>query len=362
MPKITISISLDLDNNKIKTFTHKKNINLKDIISLLTKEETNPQYKNITLGDLIKKYAYEKNLKPSSIRHYQSGLSTLFGVNYKNFKISDICSEATVSKFLTKQISYKSFDTLTIILNYAKKKIILNNPYDINLFNIKKRKITKHREALKCENWLSLNEAEYNIALFLNKLNLAEANKLNSIIIYTSLLTMILATRINETFQVINNYNKTNDQEHYIYIDNKNTKKGAILSYRLALTVPAIYLINKLHSLGVKSYSSLYLIEASRQKFITISNLLQNKITLHGLRSIFRTTIEFLPTTQNIPHWIKEYSLSHETRNIVERSYQRNDALKSRYFLQVEYSKFIFNILKNKELLELANKDLWWKE
>lgn len=173
---------------------------------------------------------------------------------------------------------------------------------------------------------------------------------------------MILATRINETFQVIQNFNSTNEKDHYICIDNKNTKKGADLTYRLVLTNAAIHIIKKLHSLNVKTYTNIYLEVLVRKYFSAVSQKINNKITPHGLRSIYRTTIEFLPQTQSVPNWIKEYSLSHETRNSIEKAYQRNDALKQRYFLQLEYSKFVFHILKDKELINIANKDLWWNE
>lgn len=101
MTKITISISLDIDNKKIKTLTHKKNVNLKDIINLLL-EETNHNNQIITLGSIFDKYVIEKNLKDSSVLTYKYLLCSIFGVHCFNEPIKNLCTSEKITEISTK--------------------------------------------------------------------------------------------------------------------------------------------------------------------------------------------------------------------------------------------------------------------
>jgi len=358
MTKITISISLDIDNKKIKTLTHKKNVNLKDIINLLL-EETNHNNQIITLGSIFDKYVIEKNLKDSSVLTYKYLLCSIFGVHCFNEPIKNLCTSEKITEISTKIFNNFTFSIVYSIFNFAyQKQLITENPFLYKHKFLIQKKIYNHKKALNCENWLCLSEAESSITNFLTKLLLFNSVRYSKLNQHLILLSIILATRVSETFQIINIFNNTNEKEHYIFIDNKNTKKGAELTYRVPLTDLAIYIIKKIHRLGFKERSFIYRKDNLHTYFRTfLKQNYNNEISIHGFRSIYRTVIELLPETQNIPNWIKELSLSHETRGTVERIYQRNDAFKLRYFLQLEYSKFIFKILKNPIYLKIINND-----
>lgn len=359
--EISLSISIKINNLEKKLLIKDEDIDINHLLAILKiNEHQRKKLSDKTLQDIFDLYVIEKNLKPNTITTYRCLLISLFGVNCFKEQINNLCAYEKINEISTKTIDSFCYSTVCSIFNFAQKKqLILENPFINKDKFIIKKKIHRHKKALNCENWLCLNEAWSTIDNFISTLllfNSVRYSKLNQHII---LLTIILATRISETFQIIKTFNKTNEKDHYIFIDNKNTKKGADLTYRVPLTDLAVYIIKKIHRLGFNEKSFLY----RKNNLYTYLRLFlqQNKnnekISVHGFRSIFRTVIELLPETQNIPNWIKELSLSHETRGTIERIYQRSDAFKQRYFIQLEYSKFIFKILNNSIYLNVIKND-----
>lgn len=332
-----IQLVLKVDNQEV-------NIDISQYLNAsAVRKQENDAIRDITLYELIKLYSQVKNIKQSTLDMYKSILRYYF----KNLSLK-------LSEVIKIKLNLISSDTrtriITAIFNFAvKNKIILNNPFTSQIEY--RNSVVTHRNALNASDWRTIDIAKKNLTDFFAIVNSDNFNSGDTKIYrrikdfnfkYLILLHMILGTRICETIEVIMNFNYENEIAKSITIRTKNTKKGAEPDFCVPLTKLAIYLIKQLQDLKKLKKRTIY--TYVNNFFIKTFG---NSVTTHGLRAIFRTTLDLLPETKAYDFNIKEACLDHRLLNKTQRAYQRYDYFSERYLIQKKYSKFLmsfFNI------------------
>lgn len=310
---------------------------------------------DIKVGELFDLYIETNNVKEKSRDVYDSCFRCLLGRDYRNLNLSDI----SVAQINLDRLSVNTKNNyITVISSFfkfaCKKGFIYDNPFE----SLKQKKITQTcRKALDCENWIFLSDAEREIKEFFSAFKkIKEYRRVN--LLPLTLLHMILATRVKETFRVVRLCSLTDEENKYIIIETKMTRRGMKPNYRLVLTELAVFLIRQVQQQFKKhQYYKFYdCLHFVAKKF-------SNNMDIHGTRSLFRTIVELIPQTQSISFGAKETALGHETKNLVQKKYCRNDYYVKRYELQLYYSDFLLRCLDDDidgvaVMREIVEKDL----
>jgi exopolysaccharide biosynthesis protein len=292
---------------------------------------------DIKVGELFDLYIKTNNVKEKSRDVYDSCFRCIFGRDYRNLSLSDINVDRIKLDHLSVNTKNYYVSVMSIFFNFAcKKGFIYENPFA----KLKQNKITQTaRKALDCENWIFLSDAEREVTEFFSAFKkIKEYRRIN--LLPLTLLHMILATRVKETFRVIMFCSLTDEENKYIIIETKMTRKGMKPNYRLVLTDLAVFLIRQVQQQFKKQqYYKFY----DCLRYVTKN--FSNNMDIHGTRSLFRTIVELIPQTQSISFGAKETALGHETKNTVQKKYCRNDYYVKRYELQLYYSDFLLRCL-----------------
>ncbi len=195
----------------------------------------------------------------------------------------------------------------------------------------------KHRAALDCEYFDSIENAEKQVGIFLGEIY-QTSKDINYFLLF--FVHMILGTRLSETVRVIKNFkselNKNSSNIEYVKISIKGTKKGQGDNFRIPICASLKQILIKIHEKFVK-YSDEYLKKVLAD---CIPKTYRKKITCHGSRAIFRTVIElYNPTKYDLI--IREFYLGHINFSAVQKAYIRTDYLNERNEIQEWYISWI---------------------
>lgn len=329
MNNITINLKISISPND--NFFEKI---LKIITQLKDCEQwnINDSNNNITIGETLNIYVIENNLKDDVIPSYKAALKFFFGTNWSNFLITNISiNQIKDSRNNIKKISKKEYMKRVIAIlrwlhiKYSIPIAEVENYYKTNFKNIR----CKPREAINCNDWICVQDAQKAITNLFRVLK-----KDNENLYYCLILHFILATRIKETHNFLKEFKKRNNIPDYIYIDTKTTKKNEELHFRIPITFCISEILKKIS----KIYAQTTFISIMRS-FLKTSNL---NITLHGTRAIYRTSIDFLTQNLNISTEAKEKYIDHAVGNKIFKTYQRQDYFIERIKIQSIYAYFIF--------------------
>ena len=279
-------------------------------IELLTSDN------DITLDAVIDEYCFLKNLKRENFDYIFSSCLKI------DEKIKDITvSDLNFSKTLAISSKKQYLKQINIIFNFAKRKgYILENPFNSVLLP---KQEEKHFLALNCQNWVTLSEARDELAQYICRFE-------NEIYFNILLVHIILATRINETLTVINEYIKepAEFKKHYVLIKTKSLKE-----YRLTITDAVLDILEKIRIFYFKN-PRVTNFTAARKLRLLLKEIFNENIQLHGFRSVYRTIVSLDPSIKDIPHIAKEMYISHNTKGAVEKIYHRYDYFYERYELR----------------------------
>lgn len=297
-----------------------------------------------TIDELFNEYCVSRNIKDNTVKSYKTAIAGTCGRDWSKL-ITEI-SPTTINTNFGRATLVQYLIILKSLFSYAQAcNYISQNPF-LNTSNIIVTSVVKHRAALNCEDFDTLEDGELAVGNFLQRTLEASKQTPQKRLFELWLLHMVLATRISETARIIKIYYGLNEHERaqtkYLKIETKTTKKDQEANFRVPLIPKVKRLLEKVcHNLG--HYCPEYI-----KKLISASipEDFRSQIKAHGSRAIYRTIIDFItPVTTDIR--AKEYYLSHEIQNKVAQSYSRNDLIQVRIEIQELYLAWLDKLLKN---------------
>ena len=297
----------------------------------------------ITLRELFELYVQNHNLKESSLKSYRSVICGFSG-QFADTPVAEINPED-----LDLSLHHNTRKYYICILNSiaawgVKRGTLSHNPF-LGLYQTCERVPARHRYALSCHNFDSLEIAAEKVREFLTALAL----ECPETVFLTWICHLILGTRISETCRVIMNAESMKlipgTESYVMAIEVKSTRRGDSAGFR----IPVIPLLRRLILRIRPFYQDMkpdYFPKFLRR---SIPGSFRERMSLHGSRSVFRTVIELM-NPRDISGAARELYLSHDIRNAVQQAYSRGDYLADRLKLQQLYGDWLLSLLSEKTL------------
>ncbi len=295
----------------------------------------------ITLKELFELYAQNHNLKDSSLKSYRSVIYGFSG-QFADTPVAEINPEELDLSLHHNTRKYYICVLNSIAVWGVKRGTLSHNPL-LGLYQTCERVPARHRYALSCHSFDSLEIAAEKVREFLTALAL----ECDETVFLTWICHLLLGTRISETYRVIMNAESMTiipgTESFVIAIEVKSTRKGDGSGFR----IPVIPLLRRLICQIRPFYQDMkpdYFPKFLRR---SIPESFRERMSLHGSRSVFRTVIELM-NPPDISGAARELYLAHDIRTAVQQAYSRGDYLADRLKLQQLYGDWLLTLLSEK--------------
>lgn len=335
---------------------------MNDITLAKNKANNTNVNEDLTLEEFILRYQnhIKDKVKPLSFRRYRDLNKQILKIFGNTTKLSSI-NKNEVIKILQTYYDNGTYshtninaiaDAITRVYGYAVSVSIVKVNEYVGLKHLFKRDKTKHREALNCQNFkiiLDAQEAIENLfkftwSMFDSQEKNTKCKRLALDFIRLLAIHLIIGTRITETRRFFDSREKIKNEDlDFILIETKKIRRDQDPTFELPIS-PLVkkVLLNLPETVKFCTFERYFY--KGIQEFKDSEN--HRLFSFHGSRSLFRTCIDFLVPEDNM-RTAKEMYIDHNVDSSVQQIYHRNSFKEMRLHLQIVYGDFIKQCFKN---------------